>query len=60
MTRGVKSSQAVKKRTRVKRKTKEGLEYRRNEERLAVRTEAKALVKEELTLRDEGLRSKED
>jgi len=44
----------------VRRKIKEGLVYRQNEERLAGRTKAKALIKRKLTLRDEGLRSKED
>ena len=49
-----------KRRTRVRRRTKEGLVYRQNEERLAGRTKAKALVKKKQTLRDEGWRSKED
>lgn len=34
--------------------------YRQNEERLAVRPKAKALVKKIQTLRDEGMSSKED
>jgi len=44
----------------VRRKTKERLVYRQNERRLAVRPKVKALVKKALTLRDEGMSSKED
>jgi len=48
------------KKARVRRKIKERLMYQWNEQRLEIRTKAKALVYEALTLSDEGLRRKED
>jgi len=48
MTRGVKNSQTVSREgTRVDRMIREGLVYRQNEQRLAVRTKAKALIRKD-------------
>jgi len=48
MTRGVKNSQTVSREgTRVDRMISEGLVYRQNEQRLAVRTKAKALIRKD-------------
>jgi len=48
MTRGVKNSQTVSREgTRVDRMIREGLVYRQNEQRLAVRTKAEALIRKD-------------